>query len=155
MYMPKFGTNLYQYLFEPNDSITLTGIKDEANASLKYCMPNISDYKLEVENNETSVTLTIWANTTRIFSLRISSYKYKYNMAKQINYSLRDFGGVRSELLNFVKQYYPDLMSDFNDASIGMMLLELNAAVADQLAYNTDRMFQELNWTMPKRDVTF
>lgn len=69
MYMPKFGTNLYQYLFEPNDSITLTGIKDEANASLKYCMPNIQITKLEVENNETSVTLTIWANNNEdIFS---------------------------------------------------------------------------------------
>lgn len=76
-------------------------------------------------------------------------------MAKQINYSLRDFGGVRSELLNFVKQYYPDLMSDFNDASIGMMLLELNAAVADQLAYNTDRMFQEtqLDYAQERRNV--
>ncbi len=76
-------------------------------------------------------------------------------MAKQINYSLRDFAGVRSELLNFIKQYYPDLMSDFNDASIGMMLLELNAAVADQLAYNTDRMFQEtqLDYAQERRNV--
>jgi hypothetical protein len=34
-------------------------------------------------------------------------------------------------------------MSDFNDASVGMMLLELNAAVGDMLSFNTDRMFQE------------
>ena len=64
-------------------------------------------------------------------------------MAKGINYNARNFVDVRSELINFVKQYYPDLFSDFNDASVGQMLLELNAAVADMLSFNTDRMFQE------------
>ena len=65
-------------------------------------------------------------------------------MASQgINYNARNFVEVRSELINFVKQYYPDLFSDFNDASVGQMLLELNAAVADMLSYNTDRTFQE------------
>jgi hypothetical protein len=41
------------------------------------------------------------------------------------------------------RQYYPDIFNDFNDASVGMMLLELNAAVGDMLSLNTDRMFQE------------
>jgi hypothetical protein len=41
-----------------------------------------------------------------------------------------------------VKQYYPDIFGDFNDASVGMMILELNA-VGDMLSVNTDRMFQE------------
>jgi hypothetical protein len=60
-----------------------------------------------------------------------------------INYNARTFIEVRTELINFVKQYYPDLFSDFNDASVGQMLLELNAAVADMLSFNTDRTFQE------------
>ena len=64
-------------------------------------------------------------------------------MAKGINYNARNFVEVRTELINFVRQYYPELYSDFNDASIGQMLLELNAAVADMLSFNTDRMFQE------------
>ncbi len=64
-------------------------------------------------------------------------------MAKRINYNARNFLEVRSELINFVKQYYPELFSDFNDASVGQMLLELNAAVADMLSFNTDRAFQE------------
>ena len=66
-------------------------------------------------------------------------------MAKNngINYNARTFIEVRTELINFVKQYYPDLFSDFNDASVGQMLLELNAAVADMLSFNTDRTFQE------------
>ena len=64
-------------------------------------------------------------------------------MARKINYFARNFADVREELINFVRQYYPDIFSDFNDASVGMMLLELNAAVGDMLSYHTDRMFQE------------
>jgi hypothetical protein len=65
-------------------------------------------------------------------------------MANQgINYISRNFADIRSELVNMVKQYYPDIFNDFNDASVGMMLLELNAAVGDMLSFNTDRMFQE------------
>jgi len=60
-----------------------------------------------------------------------------------INYTSRSFADIRSDLVNMVKQYYPDIFNDFNDASVGMMLLELNAAVGDMLSYNTDRMFQE------------
>ncbi len=62
---------------------------------------------------------------------------------KKINYFARNFNDVRTELFNFIKQYYPNLFSDFNDASIGTMLVELNAATADMLSYNTDRVFQE------------
>ena len=64
-------------------------------------------------------------------------------MAKKINYYSRNFADVRQELISFVKQYYPDIFNDFNDASVGMMLLELNAAVGDMLSFQTDRMFQE------------
>jgi len=64
-------------------------------------------------------------------------------MAKKINYFARNFVDVRTELFNFIKQYYPNLFSDFNDASVGTMLLELNAATADMLSFHTDRMFQE------------
>lgn len=64
-------------------------------------------------------------------------------MSKGINYVSRDFGSIRTDLINMVRQYYPDIFNDFNDASVGMMILELNAAVGDMLSYNTDRMFNE------------
>lgn len=60
-----------------------------------------------------------------------------------VNYSSRNFVDIRTDLINYVKQYYPDIFNDFNDASVGMMLLELNAAVGDMLSFNTDRMFAE------------
>ena len=64
-------------------------------------------------------------------------------MSRKINYYSRNFADVRTELIGYVKQYYPDIFNDFNDASVGMMLLELNAAVGDMLSFQTDRMFQE------------
>lgn len=60
-----------------------------------------------------------------------------------IGYTSRTFADIRSDLINMVRQYYPDIFNDFNDASVGMMILELNAAVGDMLSVNTDRMFQE------------
>lgn len=62
---------------------------------------------------------------------------------RKINYSSRNFLDYRTSLVEYIGQYYPDLMSDFNDSSIGMMLVELNAAIGDNLSYHTDRQFQE------------
>jgi hypothetical protein len=64
-------------------------------------------------------------------------------MAQRVNYTSRNFADIRTDLVNMVRQYYPDIFNDFNDASVGMMLLELNAAVGDMLSFNTDRLFQE------------
>jgi hypothetical protein len=65
-------------------------------------------------------------------------------MANQgISYSARNFADIRTELINFIKQYYSEIFNDYNDASVGMMLVELNAAVGDILSFHTDRMFQE------------
>ena len=76
-------------------------------------------------------------------------------MARKINYLARNFQDIRTELVNFIRQYYPDLLSDFNDSSVGSMLLELNAAVADMLSHHTDRMFQEtsLDFAQEKKSL--
>jgi hypothetical protein len=39
-------------------------------------------------------------------------------MAKEISYATRDFAGLRDELVSLTKKYYPELISNFNDASI-------------------------------------
>ena len=64
-------------------------------------------------------------------------------MAKKISYTTRDFEGIRTELINFTKTYYPDLIDNFNDASVFSVMLDLNAAVADNLHYHIDRSIQE------------
>jgi hypothetical protein len=64
-------------------------------------------------------------------------------MAKKISYATRDFAGLRQELVNLTKEYYPDLVKNTNDASIYSVLLDLNAAVADNLHFHIDRVWQE------------
>ena len=62
---------------------------------------------------------------------------------KKISYTVRDFQGIRTELINFTRQYYPDLVQNFNDAGIFSVLLDLNAAVTDNLQFHIDRSIQE------------
>ena len=61
----------------------------------------------------------------------------------RISYASRDYQSIRTELLNYTKTYYPDLIQDFNDASIFSVFIDLNAAIADNLHYNIDRSIQE------------
>jgi len=62
---------------------------------------------------------------------------------RKISYTTRDFEGIRTELLNYVRTYYPELIQDFNDASVFSVFIDLNAAVADNLNYHIDRSVQE------------
>lgn len=62
---------------------------------------------------------------------------------RKISYTTRDFQAIRTELQNYVRTYYPELIQDFNDASVFSVFLDLNAAVADNLNYNIDRSVQE------------
>ncbi|NBU81717.1 MAG: hypothetical protein EBS55_08735 [Flavobacteriaceae bacterium] len=61
----------------------------------------------------------------------------------KINYTDRDFESLRDGLINYTKQYYPELVQNFNDASVFSVLMDLNAAVADNLHYHIDRSIQE------------
>jgi hypothetical protein len=62
---------------------------------------------------------------------------------RNISYTTRDYEGIRTELLNYVRTYYPELIQDFNDASVFSVFIDLNAAVADNLHYHIDRSIQE------------
>ena len=64
-------------------------------------------------------------------------------MSKKISYATRDFAGLREELVNMTKDYYPELVQNTNDASIFSVLLDLNAAVTDNLHFHIDRVWQE------------
>jgi hypothetical protein len=62
---------------------------------------------------------------------------------KKISYTARDFQSIRTELINFTRTYYPDLIENVNDAAIFSVFLDLNAAVTDNLHFNIDRSIQE------------
>jgi len=62
---------------------------------------------------------------------------------KKISYTERDFEGLRQDLINYTRQYYPELIDNFNDASVFSVFMDLNAAIGDNLHYHIDRSVQE------------
>src|SRR6056300_207599 len=62
---------------------------------------------------------------------------------RKISYTERDFEGLRQDLVNYTKQYYPELIDNFNDAAVYSVLMDLNAAIGDNLNYHIDTSIQE------------
>jgi len=62
---------------------------------------------------------------------------------KDIRYLSRDFSSLKQNLIDFTKNYFPNTYQDFNEASPGMMFLEMAAYVGDVLSYYTDVTLQE------------
>jgi hypothetical protein len=78
-------------------------------------------------------------------------------MARTITYSKRDFQSLKQDQINYIRQYYPDLISNFNDASIMSVLTDLNAGIADNLHYGIDRNIQEtfLDFAQERKSLYF
>jgi phage baseplate assembly protein W len=78
-YLPDFGTNLYQYIFEFIDEITIAKIEDEINDAVEKYIPNLTITKINIDsyiNNpeysevskENSIKITIdYTITNRTF----------------------------------------------------------------------------------------
>ena len=66
-------------------------------------------------------------------------------MDRKISYVNKDFNDFRESLIEFTKQYYPELSDSFNDASVGSWFMDVVAGVSDSLSYHIDRAFQETN----------
>jgi hypothetical protein len=74
---------------------------------------------------------------------------------KRISYTVRDFAAIRQELIDYTRQYYPELIDNFNDASIFSVLMDLNAAVTDNLHYHIDRVFKRRFLNLLNKEVQF
>ena len=74
---------------------------------------------------------------------------------KSVNYLNKDFSDFKSNLIEFAKQYFPDTYNDFNEASPGMMFIEMASYVGDVLSYYIDSQFREslLAYAEEKRNV--
>jgi len=64
---------------------------------------------------------------------------------RQRRYLSRDFDGFRSTLLDYARQYYPDRIQDFSEASVGGLFLDMAAYVGDNLSFYLDHLYGELN----------
>ena len=68
-----------------------------------------------------------------------------YNDEKDINvnYTNKDFSGLKSALIEYAKAYFPNSYRDFNETSPGMMLMEMSAYVGDVLSFYIDNQYKE------------
>jgi len=64
---------------------------------------------------------------------------------RQRKYLARDFDGFRSQLLEYARLHYNDKIRDFSESSMGGLLLDFAASVADNLSFYSDHAFGELN----------
>lgn len=64
---------------------------------------------------------------------------------KKISYLSRNFDDYKDSLVEFTKKYYPNVAENLNDASIGSWLIDMVAAVSDNLSYHIDRVYNETN----------
>jgi hypothetical protein len=62
---------------------------------------------------------------------------------KDVSYLSKNFSEFRQNLIEFAKVYYPNTYTDFNEASPGMMFMEMAAYVGDVLGFYIDTQFRE------------
>ena len=61
----------------------------------------------------------------------------KSNSGRDIKYLNKDFSQFRDNLIDYAKTYFPQTYSDFNEASPGMMFIEMASYLGDVLSYYT------------------
>ena len=66
-------------------------------------------------------------------------------MEKGISYLNRTYSDYKQALIEYSKKYFPDFNVNYDDASVASWIIGLNAAVADDLSYHIDRVYQETN----------
>tara|TARA_R100000008_G_scaffold79938_1_gene61989 strand:+ start:3094 stop:5070 length:1977 start_codon:yes stop_codon:yes gene_type:complete len=62
---------------------------------------------------------------------------------KEVKYLNKDFNQFKESLIEHAKTYFPNSYNDFNEASPGMMFIEMAAYVGDVLSYYVDNQFKE------------
>ena len=74
--------------------------------------------------------------------------QYKPNLNKtndvRVAYNAREFDELKGALVRYAQQYFPNSYRDFNEASPGMMLIEMSAYVGDVLNFYIDKQYQEM-----------
>lgn len=60
-----------------------------------------------------------------------------------VNYLSKDFDSIKSDLIDYLRRYFPDDYQDFNEASGGMAILELLAYIGDSMSFYIDRQVNE------------
>ena len=82
-------------------------------------------------------------------------YNVPKTSKKEVRYLNKDFSSFKANLIEFAKVYFPNTYNDFNEASPGMMFIEMASYVGDVLSYYIDNQFKEslLAFAEEKRTV--
>jgi hypothetical protein len=74
---------------------------------------------------------------------------------KIVKYLGKDFSQFKSNLIDFAKNYYSITYKDFNDASPGMMYIDMASYVGDVLSFYIDYQFKEslINYAEERKNV--
>lgn len=103
-FLPDFGTRLYQYIFEQNDSITFSHIEEEIREAVKKYIPNLDITSINItdaELDEDEPKSVSEQTDERLF--RVSSASDKPYTAKvKINYTVNNgtFGSSDFVIIN-------------------------------------------------------
>lgn len=62
---------------------------------------------------------------------------------RDIKYINKNFGELKSTLVDYTKTYFPDTYNDFTPSSTGMLFMEMASYVGDVLSFYLDNQIQE------------
>ena len=71
------------------------------------------------------------------------AYTNQENSVKEVRYTNRSFPGLKQNLIDFAKTYFPKTVKDFTAASPSTMFIEMASYVGDILSYYTDYAMKE------------
>jgi len=75
--------------------------------------------------------------------MAVKSNKKSWGNSKNINYVGKDFDSLRENLIQYAKTYFPNTYSDFNEASPGMVFIEMASYIGDVLSFYQDTQLKE------------
>ena len=75
--------------------------------------------------------------------MSLNSITRSSNKGRDIKYLNKDFDEFRNNLIEYAKTYFPKTYSDFNEASPGMMFIEMASYIGDVLSYYIDDSLKE------------
>jgi hypothetical protein len=75
--------------------------------------------------------------------MAITPIKKTFGSNRTLNYLGKDFDSFKKNLIDYTKTYFPNVYSDFNEASPGMVFIEQAAALGDVLAFYQDTQLKE------------
>jgi hypothetical protein len=64
---------------------------------------------------------------------------------RQRKYLAKDFDALRANLVEYARVYYPEKLRDLSESSLGGLLLDFAAFVADNMSFYLDHQFGELD----------